>query len=89
MAVADELLISPTQKRMLALLSDRQWHSSQDLHACLSDELTPISNIAPHLHHLRRALRSRGQDVISQRLGGKPYYLLIDAPALSRPSTST
>jgi hypothetical protein len=89
MAVADELLISPIQKKMLAVLSDRQRHSPEELHACLSDEMTPIRNISPHLAYLRRALRPLGQDIISQRLSGKTYYLLIEGLGASYPPSST
>lgn len=85
MIVADELLISPIQKKMLVVLSDRQRHSPEELHACLSDEMSPVRNISPHLAHLRRALRPLGQDIIAQRLVGKTYYLLIEGLATSRP----
>lgn len=69
--------LTPTHKRMLALLSDGSRHSSKELHGCLSDELGPVRNILHHISTLRDVLRPKGQDILCERDGkdkDKTYY---------------
>jgi hypothetical protein len=62
------------QRRMLKVLSDGLRHRPKELHSCLVDELGPISNVQPHLSHIRKKLRPKGQDIICEVLSRKYYY---------------
>lgn len=53
--------------RMHLLLSDGGWHTKEELHACLWDELSPITAIFAHLTMLRKEYVERGDDLISER----------------------
>lgn len=66
------------KSRMLTLLRDGRRHTAEELHACLRDELGPISNITPHLSALRQMLRPKGEDVLSHRIGDITYYWIAD-----------
>lgn len=57
---------SPTQTRMLILLSDGRPHTKEELHGCLWDELSKKSAINYHLLLLRKLLRTRGEDIICE-----------------------
>ena len=58
--------LTPTQEKMLGVLSDGMRHTRQELHACLSDELAPLSNIQMHISNIRKVLRPIGQDIICE-----------------------
>ena len=58
--------LTPTQRRMLALLADGKPHCRQALHALLWDEHGRLSNIQPHLSHLRKFLRPHRQEIICE-----------------------
>jgi hypothetical protein len=66
--------LTPTQRRMLAVLADGLSHSSQELHGCLSDDRQPVSHIHVHITGIRKLLRPRGEEVICQRLDGGTFY---------------
>jgi hypothetical protein len=57
---------TPTQRRMLAVLSDGMAHSREELHACLMDELGPVENIHFHISLMRTKLRRAGMDIVSE-----------------------
>jgi len=65
---------TPTEQRMLAVLSDGMLHTRDELHACLNDEHGPVSNIRPHVHSLKTKLQPKGEDVICQYYRGGYYY---------------
>lgn len=69
--------LTPTQRRLLAVLADGQPHSRHALRACLFDDLGSLSNIKAHLSHLRGKLRPEGQDIACVRLGDAIYYRLV------------
>ncbi len=69
--------LTPTQQRMYAVLEDGYPHTPKELHACLDDELGPLTNIQPHLTLLRRKLAPLGQDVICRKNGTGPMYRLV------------
>ena len=62
--------MTPTQRRMLALLSDGKVHSKEEMHKCLCDELGRIENISPHVTHLRQQLRTVNRDLVCEHGGG-------------------
>jgi hypothetical protein len=55
-----------TQRKMLEVLSDGLPHSREELHACLPDELGPLSNIRAHLVVIRKVLLRRGEHVAAE-----------------------
>lgn len=76
-ALLEELDLTPTQRRMLKVLADGLPHSREELHACLDDELGPVSNIKAHLTYLRRKLRPRGEDIFCVRTFGGMHYRYV------------
>jgi hypothetical protein len=65
---------TPTQARMLKVLSDGMPHHRDELKACLHDELGSVSNIKAHLTAIRARLRRSGQDIVCQFHNGRYYY---------------
>lgn len=72
--------LTPTQRRMLALLSDGLPHTRRELHGCLHDDLGPLSNVQPHVTALRKILAPTGRLVICELSGGRICYRIIPAP---------
>lgn len=68
---------TPVQRRMLAVLSDGEPHSRQELHGCLADDLGALSNIRWHLMQLRKKLRVKGQDVLIEYRERKMHYRMV------------
>jgi DNA-binding CsgD family transcriptional regulator len=62
-----EPAFTPTQRKILAVLSDGLGHRPSELHQCLVDELGSPSNIRAHLAAIRKKLRATGQDIICER----------------------
>lgn len=73
---------TPTQKRMLAVLADGKPHRRKELHACLCDEMGPLSNIRAHLTHIRKRLRPLGMDIVCQLSGSFVCYRWV--PTLTK-----
>jgi len=65
---------TPVQRRMLEVLADGRPHTPLELHACLVDELGPVSNIKFHLTTIRKKLRPRGEDIICEIHNRKMHY---------------
>ncbi len=57
---------TPTEQRILNLLSDGLPHSREEIRHCLSDELAPKAAIRPHIASIRRVLRLLGEDIICE-----------------------
>ena len=55
---------TPTQRKILDVLSDGQGHSTEELRKCLWDELTDVSTVRVHLTQMRAKLRPIGQDIL-------------------------
>jgi hypothetical protein len=73
-SVAYESVLPPVQRKMLALLSDGLPHSREELHACLADELGPITNVAPHVSMIRRAVRLNGEEIVCEYVKRRICY---------------
>lgn len=69
--------LSLIQKRILGVLADGHGHRPEELHACLSQLQGPVANILPHLTYIRKRLRLRGEDVLSQNIDGQTWYRLV------------
>lgn len=73
----DDLSLTPVQRRILTLLADGLPHSREELHACLYDDLGPVSNVGPHITALRELLAPLDQAILCTlpaRGGWKVYY---------------
>jgi hypothetical protein len=68
----DEL--PPIQAAMLHILLDGGLHTQRELHRCLSDTLSPLSNVACHLTRMRKKLRPMGYDIVCRTVEGTTYY---------------
>lgn len=55
--------LTPTEKRIVDLLSDGQAHSQQELVTCLPDELSDKAALGVHLTFLRKKLRTVGRAI--------------------------
>lgn len=71
-------MLTPTQRAILKVLSDGQLHRREELHACLVDELGPLSNVQPHISRLRKHLH--GQVICCVLCGQTTYYALCKTP---------
>ena len=56
--------LTPTQARMLAVLSDGRPHDRKELHGCLDDDLAALTSIQPHLTRIRDKIRGKGEDIL-------------------------
>lgn len=65
---------TPTQRAMLAVLSDGLPHTLVELHACLPDELGAMVNASMHISNLRKKLRKSDEDIICQVHGRDTFY---------------
>lgn len=65
---------TPTQQRMIDLLSDGMPHDRHELHACLDDPLSSLATIKFHLSLIRRIIRLRGEDIICELWERKIHY---------------
>lgn len=63
-----------TQNAMLAVLSDGQPHTREELHKCLPDELSEMSAVRFHISNIRKVLRPKGQDIVCELKYGKIHY---------------
>lgn len=69
---------TPTQQRIMDLLSDGQPHGRTELHGCLRDSLSEVQTIENHISHLRKVLRPRGEDIICvRRIAIENSYQLV------------
>lgn len=48
---------TPTERRIMDLLADNQWHSRYDLKALLDDDLASMKALGQHIFNLRAKLK--------------------------------
>lgn len=65
---------TPTQQKILDVLSDGKSHSRQELIDCLEDAVADRKNLNVHLSNLRARMRPAGHDVIYCPRHRKAYY---------------
>lgn len=68
---------TPTESRILELLSDGLPHKRCEVHKCLEDDLAQIEAIYPHVSRLRHKLQPKGQDILAVTTGRITYYQQI------------
>jgi DNA-binding response OmpR family regulator len=69
-----EVQFTPTEVRILALLSDGQPHAKTELLKCIDDELTDLTALRMHFTRIRRKIRPLGQDVICEFVKRQTMY---------------
>jgi DNA-binding CsgD family transcriptional regulator len=66
---------TPTEERMLAVLSDGDRHKKEELKACLADELAESPQIVNfHICNIRKKLQTKGQSIICEKGWGRQLY---------------
>lgn len=58
--------LTPTEQRIINLLSDGYPHHRLDLMALLNDDMTSFKTLAVHIFNLRKKLRPTGEDIITE-----------------------
>lgn len=75
------LRLTPTQRRMLAVLKDGKPHLSNELHACLYDELADKKHgIRTHIYSLRKAVREQSREILCIQVGRATFYQIVHLP---------
>ena len=57
---------TPTQQKIIDMLSDGKPHSRKELKRCLPDELAELKTVNVHIAHIRLKLRPLGEDIICE-----------------------
>lgn len=65
---------TPTEKRILAVLSDGLPHKRHEIHACLCDDLSGLTAIQAHISNIRKRLRAIGEEIVCELSGGTITY---------------
>lgn len=65
--------LTPTQKKLLAVLADGMPHPISELCAAIDSQCVP-GNVVSQFTLMRKVLRPAGHDIICQLLHRKTYY---------------
>lgn len=65
---------TPTERRMLAVLSDGLPHTRGELHACLWDDHAALQAIRFHISCIRRKLAPLGETIVCELHLGTVHY---------------
>lgn len=81
MAVADlpnleKLRFTPTQQKIMDLLSDGKPHAKDEIRECLWDTMTELRNVHVHITNLRTILRPWGYIITIKFKTRIPQYIL-------------
>ena len=68
------VMLSPTEQRLMDLLSDGLPHTKKEMVPCLADPLGGETNVKTHLHNLRKKLLPRNEAVLCVIVGGRIKY---------------
>lgn len=68
------MTFTPTEQRILTLLSDGLAHSKVELDRCVNDELAGSNTLSVHLARLRYKLDEVGQTILCNRRNGCVLY---------------
>lgn len=72
-APKDQRIFTPTERKILEVLSDGMPHTRDELNQCLSDDLAASTALKNHMCQLRKKLPA-GQDVICQYKNKQYHY---------------
>jgi hypothetical protein len=61
----------------MEVLQDGLPHTREEIHACLSDELSSLDAIKPHICSLRPKLEKYQRGILNTRVQGRKCYQLI------------
>lgn len=71
--------ISPTEQKLLDILSDGHPHSIASLKQCLSDEeLSSVNSLQFHISNMRKILLPQGRDIVARDGGYRLMRTLYD-----------
>jgi hypothetical protein len=65
---------TPTQSKILAVLSDGNPHPFKELLDCLPDNMSEVTALREMLRKMRKVLRPRGEDIICQHVNHSHRY---------------
>jgi hypothetical protein len=65
---------TPTESRIIKLLSDGLPHKKKEIHECLYDDMGRLNNIQQRISMIRKKLRPIGQDIICELIGYSIQY---------------
>jgi DNA-binding winged helix-turn-helix (wHTH) protein len=78
------LKFTPTQQRIINLLSDGKAHDKYELlEKCMEDELASVGTLAVHICNIRKQLHTIGEDILCvfvQRKYAYRHVRLINSP---------
>lgn len=79
--MADQIKLTPTERRIMTMLSDGYRHRKSELQTCLGDELATNGTLLVHIANIRKKLRIVGQDIVSfssrTSEDGESYYMQV------------
>ena len=55
---------TPTESRLVAMLSDGKVHSRRELLTCIDDDQAEFANLRVHLSRVRKKVQPLGQDIM-------------------------
>ncbi len=82
--MTDDTHYSPTERRILVLLSDGKAHSVEDMMTCLADELSGLNSLWVAITMLRHKLHRNGRSIMSFRGNRITTYRLVSFRGASR-----
>lgn len=68
---------TPTERRLMEVLSDMEEHPNTELQTCLYDELASPENLRFHMSNLRKKVMALGMGIYSTRVNGHTKYRLV------------
>lgn len=67
-------MFTPTETKLLNVLSDGQAHTREELRVCLTDELVGPKALSVHIYRIRKMLNTRGETIVCEFRYRKYYY---------------
>lgn len=68
---------TPTEQRIIDVLSDGMRHKQDELLKCIEDELATPSNLYSHISRIRKKIHPIGRDVVCRVTGWRRQYQLM------------
>lgn len=66
--------LTPTQQRIIKLLSDGLPHTREEIHSLLDDALTELSAVRKHVCLVRAKLAGRGETILCELVNRRICY---------------